>query len=268
MSSKNRTPGHKRFESDGKVSEIIDMYGDMRVSGHSSRNTGSGDKIDPKSSRGRNAPPVSTWSASTASTASDGDRTSRSKSKKVEVSVQPKGQAQEFEDRFFRPGSSVMRSPPRTPERRTSPASNNRMIQSPDDNTPTKTTKRQNTLRDLEGNGEKPLPLPPGSKRRVETAARALKDAQEEKKRQGRKDDDRQTEKDKLPREPASIKRQTDTRTSKPKEESEDQRRDRKRAEKKEQERLAAQNGSSSNTRRTDRSPNRDRSRRDEKKFF
>ncbi|APA09716.1 hypothetical protein sscle_05g044860 [Sclerotinia sclerotiorum 1980 UF-70] len=172
MSSKSRTAGHGRVESDGEISKIIDMYG--RDSGHTSRNTGSSDKIDPKSSRRRNAPPVS---AST-STASDGDRTSRSKSKKAELSMQSKGQAQEFEDKYFRP--SVM-------------------IQSSRDNTPTKNIKRQNTLRDLEGTGEKPLPLTPGSKRIVETATRALKDAQEGK-RQGRKDDGRQVKTDKLPR--------------------------------------------------------------------
>ncbi|EDO03617.1 predicted protein [Sclerotinia sclerotiorum 1980 UF-70] len=103
MSSKSRTAGHGRVESDGEISKIIDMYG--RDSGHTSRNTGSSDKIDPKSSRRRNAPPVS---AST-STASDGDRTSRSKSKKAELSMQSKGQAQEFEDKYFRPSSSVIR---------------------------------------------------------------------------------------------------------------------------------------------------------------
>ncbi|CAD6441925.1 7a2d2a2e-9fc4-4d91-9a49-0e4ddcb84c60 [Sclerotinia trifoliorum] len=206
MSSRNRTVGHGRFESDGKVSEIIDMYGDMKVSRHTSRNTGSGDKIDPKTSRGRNAPHVSTWSASTASTASDGDRTSRVNSKRSELPIQSKGQAQGFEDKYFRPSSSVMRSPPRTPERRTSPSAKNRVIQGSDDNTTTKNTNRQNTLRDLEGNSEKPLPLTPGSRRRVETAAKALKDAQEER-RQERNDNGRQAKTDKLPREPAPVRR-------------------------------------------------------------
>ncbi|ESZ94950.1 hypothetical protein SBOR_4674 [Sclerotinia borealis F-4128] len=216
----DRSRGHKKSDT---LEDLVGMYERTGISDDDSRNSQlsvtSVTEIIPKNSTGRevahtaktasNKPNRSAWSSSE----DEDKKPSGSKSKKPEVPVQRREQEARSGDKFFRLGSSLIKSPPRTPNRGMSPAAKSRNPQSSEDDTPTKKIKRQDTYEQLHGKPEKPLSMSPHTAGKLKEMTEALQKAKE---RTGR------APKDRTEKETARTRKPTEP-TSKPKVESEEE---------------------------------------------